>query len=536
MADDKIAISYELNGIRTVINNLKEARQAQKDLYSEVIRGKDGAAKALADLKDQLEDITEETQTLKGSGVEKLTSSFSLLGQGFATLDTGKITTGFKGIGAAMSAIPIFLLIEGIKLLVDNFDEVIAFVGKFFGATNEAEKAVKKLTVSIDAESAAIANLIEVSDEYTKTALLQAKAIGASEEQLTEITRSGYNRKIAAAKEYLQAQTDNYNALLRNNSADAETIKKAGEAQLAAVAQVKKLNTELSNFNIQTQIDQNKVAADLNKERLAQYKEFLAKQKQANEAAGIDADAAAQRVQDAALSRLVKDNAEAEKRRQDKMTALLKDSQDQQKMEEDASASFLSLTDRTLKDKTDKEKAAAAEQAQAKMAIEKGSFDAAKGLSDLYFGQQLKKSKGNAAEELKIRKQMFNVDKAFSVARAVIDGVRSVQAALTLPPPAGPILAAVNAVLAVANVANIARTQFNPGSGDSAGTDIGGGASAAITAPPPSPPILTPPGSGQNTTQINNGGAYNGRIYVVESDITDNQNQVGKLVTQSQFP
>jgi hypothetical protein len=531
---DDVALSYELNGVRVVINNLKEARQAQKDLTSEIIRGNKDAAKSLADLKDQLEDITEETQTLKGSGVEKLTSSFSLLGQGFASFDADKIKTGFKGIGAAMGAIPIFLLIEGIKLLIENFDEVIDFVGKFFGVTNESEKAVKKLVTAIDSESAAIANLIDVTDEYTKTALLQAKAIGASEEQLTEITQNGYRRKIEAAQEYLLAQTDNYNALLKNNSADAETIKKAGEAQLAAVAQVKKLNTELSNFNIQTQIDQNKVAADLDKERLAQYKDFLAKQKAANDAAGIEADAAAQRIQDAALSRLVKDNVEAEKRRQDKMSALLKDSQDQQKMEEDASASFLSLTDKTLKEKTDKEKAAATEQAQAKVAIEKGAFDAAKGLSDLYFGQQLKKAKGNQAEELKIRKQMFNVDKAFSVARAVIDGVRSVQAALTLPPPAGPILAAVNAIVAAANVAKIASARFEPGTSDSGGD--AGGSSASISAPPPPPPQLAVPGSGQNTTPVNNGTGYNGRIYLVETDVTQTQNQVGKLVTQSQFP
>lgn len=59
------------------------------------------------------------------------------------------------------------------------------------------------------------------------------------------------------------------------------------------------------------------------------------------------------------------------------------------------------------------------------------------------------------AERNIIRKKQAETDKALAIFGALIDGARSVVAALTVPPPNGPILAAINAGIAAAQVAAI---------------------------------------------------------------------------------
>jgi TP901 family phage tail tape measure protein len=57
---------------------------------------------------------------------------------------------------------------------------------------------------------------------------------------------------------------------------------------------------------------------------------------------------------------------------------------------------------------------------------------------------------------IELRRRQAQYDKAASIAQAIINGALSVTAALTVPPPVGPILAALNAGLAAAQVAIIA--------------------------------------------------------------------------------
>ena len=75
-------------------------------------------------MKYKIGDLKDSTKSLQGSGVEKSAQSFRLLGDGFKNLDLDKIKIGFQGLGAAMKAIPIFLIVEGITYLIRNFDEL----------------------------------------------------------------------------------------------------------------------------------------------------------------------------------------------------------------------------------------------------------------------------------------------------------------------------------------------------------------------------------------------------------------------------
>jgi len=136
---------------------------------------------------------------------------------------------------------------------------------------------------------------------------------------------------------------------------------------------------------------------------------------------------------------------------------------------------------------------------------------------------------------------MFEVDKAFSVARAIQDGIRSVNGALAQTATLGPyasVLAGINAALAAANVAKILATKFDAGS-------AGGGSISA--------PNIPTSGSGTNTvptinnaansapiqaTSFNEDGSNKSMVVkaiVVETDITDSQRRISKIERMSEF-
>jgi hypothetical protein len=127
--------------------SIKQIKQSLKDLKNVKAGDKlfEDAQKAATKYKEKLDDIKDAAGAAAGSGVEKLTSSMNLLKDGFINADPGKLSIGMKGLGMAMKAIPIFLIIEGIKFLVENFEKlsnsggivgkVFTFIGEVISAT-----------------------------------------------------------------------------------------------------------------------------------------------------------------------------------------------------------------------------------------------------------------------------------------------------------------------------------------------------------------------------------------------------------------
>lgn len=157
-------------------NSLKQLRLDLKAAQSAALNGDGKAAERVAELKDKIDDLKDSTQSLQGSGVERLNTSIGLLTEGFANFDTDKVKTGFKGIGAAMSAIPIVLLIEGVKLLIDNFDKVKEVVQNLIPSLKEQFNLTKELnTANVEAAKNAavernnLENLYKASTDQTKS-------------------------------------------------------------------------------------------------------------------------------------------------------------------------------------------------------------------------------------------------------------------------------------------------------------------------------------------------------------------------------
>lgn len=168
----------------------------------------------MAELKDKIDDLKDSTKSLQGSGVERLNTSMQLLTEGFANFDTEKVSTGFKGIGAAMSAIPIILVIEGVKALIDNFDEVVKFAKEMTGGFSAAEREVSKLTKAFEAES--IVNKTLIAQYDNQIALLTAQ--GASENELIAIKKKKINIEIVEAENQLRLNSAKAAQILLNDT------------------------------------------------------------------------------------------------------------------------------------------------------------------------------------------------------------------------------------------------------------------------------------------------------------------------------
>jgi len=278
MAQEKIGFDITVNGVERTITSFKDLKKATKDLRDEqlAMSAKFGdtseqakkAGQKLAELKDKVEDLNDSTKSLKGSGVEKLTASFRLLSEGISTFDFDKIKLGFKGVGAAMGAIPIFLLIEGIKLLYDNFDKIAAM----FDKTSLAEKALAEATKEVSGELAkvleGVQNVEGAFDSFNKGTLSKDETLKIYNETLGESL--GYTNDLAVAESNFVANKDLYieamqakataNVLFAK-SAEAQAKVLTGEAAGAdAVPWYEKTYAYISSIGLNAQADMNEYA------------------------------------------------------------------------------------------------------------------------------------------------------------------------------------------------------------------------------------------------------------------------------------
>ena len=162
--------------------------------------------------------------------------------------------------------------------------------------------------------------------------------------------------------------------------------------------------------------------------------------------------------------------------------------------------------------------------------------ESAQGLSDaLYVAKLAGVEKGSKEEEAILRKQ-FETNKKIQIAQTIISGLNGVVNALSqksvLPHPLSDIAKGINAAMigatTAATVSKISQTQFG-------GTTTNFGGNAGGNAPmTPSVPIQ------QTVTTLNQGtinalGNQAIKAYVLESDVTNSQNRVTRILNSSRF-
>ncbi len=590
MADetDDININLNVNGpenIDAAITSVTGLKKAYKDAMNEVAAGTEGAAKRAADLKDRLEDLKDETQSLKGTGIEKLTSSMNLLKEGFVNADPGKLGIAMKGLGAAMKAIPIFLIIEGIRYLIENFEKLTnsgGLLGKVFSAIGEVIDAVIQAFKDFTDWLGITNNAIEDNAE------LQIEAAKKTQEAVTTRYDAEIKLAKAAGKETFDLEIKKQQAVIDSAKVQFEAIKAVaaanGEVTKEQEENVLALGKVIQDANLEIQvrtIEHNKSISEINGKAYEEKKAKADKESADNIAAsrkelerlheirkGFDVLAEQER-----LAEIAKNDALAEQETQ-KIQANLESRAELIKYnnektfegklenlklemeaelliaEENESEKLLikqKYADAEIKIKEEnaaKEKQINQQTVNSSLQIAKVSTDGLIALSDLYFAVKAANTSKGSAEELKAAKQQFKINKALSLTNATIMGIQSVIAAYqsgAAVPIAGVVLGPAMAVLAgiaaAANIAKIAGTQFNPGGG-SAGSvtvatpsapptpSLGGGGSSSSPVAPSFALFGNKTGNGSNNNLSNNGSAQQPTVlkaYVVGQEITDQQ-------------
>ncbi len=594
MAENKeVVFGVEVDGVEKGINSLKDLKKAIKDAKDEQLKAQQAygegskeylkASKEVANLKDKMEDLSDSTQSLKGSGVEGLTSSFGLLGDGLKSFDLDKIKTGFKGVGSAMGAIPIFLLISGITLLAEKFGviEIVVdvLVDTFYaltdalGITNKAQEELTKNTIQglqdqqkavderynneIKLAKASGKNTADIEigkaksvEESIKLQLASLQKLDADKKGLNEEEKKQYKElqiellKASGDRTALEianekAKNDEINKLsldfvskanasskalsnakLSDQQREIDAIKERSRVELEALdlagkkaiqanngIGLEKLKEAEKNINELTQIEINKVNDKYYQIDLANKKK-VADDKAKNE---LDAFRLSAEINASNKDAQAKDDLRlASEAKANEIATINQLEIDGQTQFEELQKPNLDIKEARRKNELEAFKADKEQQ----LAVTKQGLQATQAITDIYFAYRLNKVKGDEKAELEVRKKQFNVNKAFGIVNATIDGIGAVQKALNNPYPLNIVLAAISGIAAAANIAKIASTKFD------------GGSASAGSAPstPNAPNISSAPVISTNENNLNRQTQFDQQGNRIDSNTTQTIN------------
>lgn len=551
MAENKVVITTEVNA-QPAVNSLKELKAELKAAQAAALNGDGKAAKRVAELKDKLDDLKDATKTLQGSGVEKVSSSFNLLADGFKNFDFDKIKTGFAGVGKAMSAVPALLIAEGIMYLVQNFDELskgsglLAQALRFVGDVIDTIKdGLYALTDAIGLTNSA---LDAMGDFATKKSEMMKNALS---DQIAEFDRQAAVAK-AAGKSTIEIEENKQKAIIETNKMLINQIldlKKAGaELTDEQYKQLKTSTDAIRNAQAQLTIISSEEETKRNKEKLDAAKKFAEDKKKQDAEMAKNKEANEKALGDAEYEQWKANYLKQKKEEEEAEAAKIKQQQDNEAFMQ----GYYQRENARIAAKVAAEEAAAEREKQLEIEKQKARLETAQnattalqGISDLAFTIRMAQVKKGSAEEEKVARRQFQINKALQLSTAVINGAQSILAITSVPDFTLGVQTAIRiagqVALTAATIAKIATTKFEPsggGGGDTGGSlpSLGGGGAAAptsaapTTAAPPSPP----------TTGLDEQGNVIGRqnvvkAVVVETDITKSQQRIERYNNESSF-
>jgi hypothetical protein len=559
---EKIILQLEIDGVQRNIKGVQDLKKALKDSKDELLKfeaGTVGFAKAqknVSALKDKLDGLGDSAR-IQGTGVERLRQSFSLLTESAASFDGDKLKTAFTGIGQAMSAIPIFLLVEGFSWLVQNMDKVVALF-------DSSARSAAKLKQEMDLLNATTNTAILLSQRQIDKLIEQQAPMDLIIKKIKELnglkTTSVTNEISLLAKEIAKTEQEISEASKQASYGGALSYlfysNKKGELE-SNLANMKVKMTELKNSIISTNIEteskidsiedkakkereqKEKEAADKAKEasekHVSDMQDFLARKAAAEEEQRIANDTGDYARQQAANANLIalaeefkkknedfdKSETQTRKDEDERFHTHLQESRDRKlKADEEAEAERLKLVE--------KGEAAAME---ARKAGAQGAID----ITNLIFEHQIKAAEGNQKKQLALQKKQFEANKLYNVAQSVIEGLRFVQGISASTAILGPLVqipATIAAGISAAAVtAKIAMAKFEGGTP----TDISSSASSPVAAPSTNTIQTIQPSTrlDENGNPININ--FNPKLQIVESEMTQKQRAIEKIKQQSKI-
>lgn len=146
-------------------------------------------------------------------------------------------------------------------------------------------------------------------------------------------------------------------------------------------------------------------------------------------------------------------------------------------------------------------------------------LDAGQGLADAFFDYKIEKAKDGSAEELRLEKRKFEVNKKLQIAQAIMQGTQAVLAAYSsgaaipvIGPVAGPAFAAAAGLTAALNIAKIKATQFEGG-------DVGTTTPVAAAPTVNVPQVNTPENNATPTNNLQGAGNNPTQVVIVDSEL-----------------
>ena len=542
----KIVFEFDIENQGKVISSIKDLKKELKAAESAALNGDGKASKRVAELKDALDDLKDSTKTLQGSGVEKVTNSFGLLGEGLRNFDFDKIKTGFKGIGTAMSAIPIFLIAEGVSYLIENWKELSEGNGVLAktlqGVTWIFEKLVEEITAVTDALGLSNSALDKQGEAIQENATKSTEALSAQNAQ--------YDRQIqvakAAGKSTVELEKAKQQAIIDTNLAVARQIQAFVAAGGALDDEKKKILTASLEAIKNAKVQEYVIEQNDTKQKKEEYKKRAEDKKKATDDLFAQALAEQEKEEQFRTQTLEKQKKEEEalasfrKKQIEELNAL------QLKADQDEVASQVAAWDEE-KRLADEAKALHEKNVQENFNTSLNAANALQGLADTVFNLRMAKVKKGSVEEEKLARKQFNINKALQLTLAGIDAAKAITTSLAAAPlvigaapnPAGIAGLASAIATSAAAITAIAAKQFQPSGGDTATPSpsiggIGGGDSAPNTSAPRTTPTT---GLDEQGRVINRDSGEQGafRAYVVESEMTDKQKRVNRLQNQASF-
>ena len=567
-ADESIrGLTRQLKALREQQARLPEGSAAWKKL------GKD-----INDLEGQLGDLNDRFNTLRGSGVERLQSSFGLLREGLTSADFGKAKIALQGIGQAMSAIPVLLIVTGIMKLIENFDklknssgligkaftalgDVIDFVGDkftdFLDLINVIDKDLDKISEQIDKNATMLNGLLDdqIRQRENQIKLLQAQGkdtVNLEKEKQAVIIATNkliiqqIEASIAAGNKLTEDQQKRLNdariaiqqaqveGQIIEAKAEQDKIKKNKELAKQIVADEKTLREKIEQLRIES--IKSEEERDIEK---AKYEKKKALEELNNSKASEETKAAmriqintkflndlemAEAKEAERQKKINEEKAKTEEELQKKLDEIKrKETEEQEKRIEKQLNDDIAAANKRIE--------LARKEALEKAQIAQDSLTSIQALSDIFFSIQQSQNDEGTAEYEKNAKKQFEINKALQIGAAIINGIQSVLAITSVPDftlgVASAVRIASQIALNAASITKIATTKYKSTSTGGGGTPrTGGGNTPNVNTPQP-PQAQLP---NQQGTFI-----QDQRVYVLESDISKAQSRVTRVEEQAKF-
>lgn len=536
---EEIALDIKIQTAESA-KTVQELKKSLKELKNELNNVEAGSAQfnklthSINNTEGKLGDLNDSFQTLTGSGVERANKSFKLFTEGLTNFDLGKIKSSLGGLGAAFKAIPIFLIVEGVMYLIQNFKELSSGTGILAKALKPVGDLIgwikDGLYLLTDAIGLTNSSLDEMGEAVVTNANKANEALG---QQTKEFDRQMQVAK-AAGKSTIELEKAKQQAIIDTNVQIVKQIEAFVRAGGEMTEEQNKQLTASLEVIKDARTQQTVIELNHQKEDRDNYKKHLDEKAKLNKE-HEDELLRQHQAEVAKFEQARKDEAEKEKQAKiDEVNALNQavldaelEYQNDSYVQEQNAKQAKDIADWKRNEKNIENEKAFKKQS---LAVTVQALQATQALTDLYFAHQLRQAKGNADREKEIKKKQFQLNKAFAVAQIVLNTIQSITQAIgSNPPPLSWVLAGINSAMGTAATIAALAQKFDDGGGaTNVGSigDMGGGGATA------SAPAIAQPNN--SVTKISDEGKVidkpmNQRVFVLETDITDSTKKITSI-------